>query len=59
MIHGWFSTSPDMPVDNFVEKSRQLPRKALKSTVPSLSQAGLKKIQSLMNQGLARTPQLS
>jgi hypothetical protein len=59
MIHGWFSTSPEVPVDNFVEKSLHLPRKALESKVPSLSRARLKKIQSLMNQGLAKTPQLS
>jgi hypothetical protein len=59
MIHGRFSTIPDMPVDNFVEKSHRVPAKAHKSRLSSALRRSFRKFQSLMNQWVANTPQLS
>jgi hypothetical protein len=46
-------------VDNFVEKSHELPAKAHEIRLSSTLQHRLKKIQSLTNQGFAQIPQVS
>jgi hypothetical protein len=59
MILGRFSTVSVAPVDNFVEKSHRVPAKAHESRLSSTLHRSLRKIQSLMNQWVANTPQLS
>jgi hypothetical protein len=59
MIDDCFSTNSTGPVDNFVEKSRQVAAKARKTRESLACAAPLKNFQCLKNQDLANIPQMS